>query len=91
MARRCYHACGFKDGEEITVFDYPCKKTLFCLAVNLLELDDLRRVMGQIKEEEECLSVKEKAVRMAGLLQEAAAQKAICLKLRKKPAKEKEM
>lgn len=67
------------------------KKTLFCLAVNLLELDDLRKVMGQIKEDEECLSIKEKAARMAGLLQGVAAQKEICLKLRKKPAKEKEM
>lgn len=67
------------------------KKTLFCLAVNLLELDDLRKVMGQIKEDEECLSIKEKAARMAGLLQEVAAQKRISLKLRKRPAKEKEM
>lgn len=25
-ARCCYHACGFKDGEELTVFDYPCQK-----------------------------------------------------------------
>lgn len=38
---------------------------------------------------EESLSAKEKAARMAGLLQAAAAQKGICLKLRKKPAKEK--
>lgn len=67
------------------------KKTLFCLAVNLLELDDLRKVKGQVKEDEECLSIKEKAARMAGLLQEVAAQKGISLKLRKKPAKVKEM
>lgn len=67
------------------------KKTLFCLAVNLLELDDLRKMMEQIKEDGECLSMKEKAARIAGLLQEAAAQRAICLKLRKKPAKGKEM
>lgn len=25
-ARHCYHACGFKDGEKLTVFDYPCQK-----------------------------------------------------------------
>ena len=25
-ARSCYYACGFKDGEELTVFDYPCQK-----------------------------------------------------------------
>ena len=59
------------------------KKTLYCLAVNLLELDDLKRVMEQIKEKETGLSVKEKASYMAGLLQEIAEQKGICLKLRK--------
>ncbi len=48
------------------------KKTLFCLAVNLLELDDLRRVMERIKEKKTGLSVKEKAVHMAGLLQEVS-------------------
>lgn len=25
-ARHCYHACGFKDGEKLDVFDYPCQK-----------------------------------------------------------------
>ncbi len=25
-ARHCYHACGFKEGEKLTVFDYPCQK-----------------------------------------------------------------
>lgn len=25
-ARKCYHSCGFKDGELITVFDYPCQR-----------------------------------------------------------------
>lgn len=65
------------------------KKTLYCLAVNLLELDDLKRMMEQIKEKETGLSVKEKASYMAGLLQEIAEQKGICLKLRKKPAKDK--
>ena len=62
------------------------KKTLFCLAVNLLELDDLRSVMERIKEEKG-LSLKEKAAHIAGLLQEVSAQRGICLKLRKKPAK----
>lgn len=67
------------------------KKTLFCLAVNLLELDDLRKVLEQIKEEGTGLSVKEKAAQIARLLQEISDQKGICLKLRKKPAKGKEM
>ncbi len=25
-AHRCYHACGFEAGEELTVFDYPCQR-----------------------------------------------------------------
>lgn len=25
-ARHCYHASGFKDGEKLTVFEYPCQK-----------------------------------------------------------------
>lgn len=67
------------------------KKTIFCLAVNLLELDDLRKVMEQIREEGTGFSVKEKAVQITRLFQEISDQKGICLKLRKKPAKEKEM
>lgn len=27
-ARNCYHACGFKDDELLTVFDYPCQKMI---------------------------------------------------------------
>lgn len=30
-ARACYHACGFVDGEELTVFDYPCQRLLLQL------------------------------------------------------------
>ena len=67
------------------------KKTLFCLAVNLLELDDLQKVVEQIKEEGVGLSIKERAAHIAGLLQEISDQKGICLKLRKKPAIGKEM
>lgn len=25
-ARHCYYSCGFEDGEELIVFDYPCQK-----------------------------------------------------------------
>ncbi len=25
-ARACYHACGFVDDDELTVFEYPCQK-----------------------------------------------------------------
>lgn len=66
------------------------KKTLFCLAVNLLELDDLRMVMERIKRENTGDSIKEKASHTAELLQEVSGQNGVFLKLRKKPAKGKD-
>ena len=62
------------------------KKTLFCVAVNLLELQELRGILTQIQENSmlETLTLKEKSTFVAGLLQETAAQKNIDLKLRKK-------
>ena len=54
---------GFHDGR---------KKTLFCAAVNLLELQELQTLL------------KEKSAFVAGLLQDTAATKNIDLKLRKK-------
>ena len=68
------------------------KKTFFCLAVNLLELDDLQTAMETMKKEEQerNLSAKDKAAYLTQLLREAAGQKNIILKLRRKPAKSKE-
>lgn len=43
--------------------------------MNLLELDDLRKGMEQIKEEGSGLSIKEKAAHIAGLLREISDQK----------------
>lgn len=65
------------------------KKTFFCLAVNLLELDDLHTAMEKMKEveQEENFSLKDKAAYLAELLKEAAGQKNIILKLRRKPAR----
>lgn len=65
------------------------KKTFFCLAVNLLELSDLRIALEQIKADKkiESLPLKEKAALAASLLQLAASQKQIILKLRKRPKK----
>lgn len=62
------------------------KKTFFCLAVNLLELEDVRKVMEQIisYEKFEELSLKEKAVYAAGQFQKVADEQGILLKLRKK-------
>lgn len=60
------------------------RKTLYLLAVNLLEIEDLRHVI-KILSEESFEGMKEKAVRAAALLQETAMQRGIELKLRKKP------
>ena len=62
------------------------KKTLFCVAVNLLELQDLQTVLKEIdcKPDMEILTFKEKSAFVAGLLQNAAAKNNIELNLRKK-------
>lgn len=62
------------------------KKTFFCLAVNLLELEDLKNVMGQIKpvEKFEELPLKEKAAYVTGQFQKVADEQGVLLKLRKK-------
>lgn len=62
------------------------KKTFFCVAVNLLELQELQAVLRKIerKPDMETLSLKEKSAFVAGLLQDAAATKNIDLKLHKK-------
>lgn len=62
------------------------KKTFFCLAVNLLELEDVRNVMEQTKSDETFgeLSLKEKAVNVTGWFQKVADEQGILLKLRKK-------
>lgn len=59
------------------------KKTLFCLAANLLELNDLENILSELDEHTSDLTLKEKASRAASLLQEAARGKNIELKPRK--------
>lgn len=70
---------GFNDGR---------KKTLFCVAVNLLDLEELKTVLRKIENRSDIdtLTLKEKSAFVAGLLQDAAATKNIDLKLRKKKA-----
>ena len=62
------------------------KKTLFCVAVNLLELQELQEVLRQIENRSdlETLTLKEKSALAAGLLKAVAAKNDIDLKLRKK-------
>ena len=68
---------GYNDGR---------KKTLFCVAVNLLDLQDLQAVLRQIEDRAdlEMLTLKEKSAFAAWLLMAAAAKNNIELKLRKK-------
>lgn len=68
---------GYNDGR---------KKTFFCVAVNLLDIQELQAVLRQIEKkcDLEMLTLKEKSAFVAGLLQDIAAQRNIDLKLRKK-------
>ncbi len=69
---------GYNDGR---------KKTLFCLAVNLLELPALRAAMMCVEAETAVggMSDKQKAAVAAQRLQAAAAAQGVTLKLRQKP------
>ena len=63
------------------------RKTFYSIAVNLLELQDIREVMEHIKTEINPENTgKEKAAAAAGYFQTAADRKGVVLKLRKKPS-----
>ena len=63
------------------------RKSFFCIAVNLLELQDVKTVMEQFSTETESgkQSLKEKAALATSLFQTIAAKRNIVLKLNKKP------
>lgn len=66
------------------------RKRFYCAAVNLLELPDLQQVMTELQQlaertKENGQPAKEKAAYAAKLLQAAADEKQLSLKLRKKP------
>ena len=63
------------------------RKTLFSLAANLLELEDLREIMERLAWEASGLPIKERAGRAAALCKEAAARRGVELRLRKPPGK----
>lgn len=64
------------------------RKSFFCIAINLLELQDIWDIMARLAAAEAAgpLPLKEKAVVAAGLFQSAAEQRSIVLKLNKKPS-----
>ena len=65
------------------------RKTLYCLAVNLLRVEDIRAALAELETDPELVAagVKEKAVHLAGRFQKLAEEQGILLKLRKKPKK----
>lgn len=60
------------------------KKTLFCLAVNLLELDALTKIIQQADSATANMPVREKAAFVSLLLQQSASENNIILKLKRK-------
>lgn len=60
------------------------KKTLFCVAVNLLELDELAEIIKQADTETQGMPIKEKAAFISPLFQRCAANRGIELRLKKK-------
>jgi hypothetical protein len=65
------------------------RKSFYCVAINLLPLQDIEAVMKQIVENTSFnnLTVKEKAEKAASLFQDIAVRQGLVLKLRKKPVK----
>ena len=76
-------------GRMLSEYNDGRRKTLYCIAVNLLETDELRAALSSLEARPEfgALSQKERTVALAKLLQELAAQRGIGLKLRRKPQK----
>lgn len=65
------------------------RKTFYCIAVNLLQLQDLENVMKQVEDTSfDNLTIKEKAEIIVSLFQEIAIRQNIILRLRKKPKEE---
>ena len=62
------------------------RKSFFCIAVNLLELNDIKSVMKQIKKDTKSgdLNIKEKSIISVKLFETMANEKDIALKLNKK-------
>ncbi|MDW7659920.1 MAG: DUF3795 domain-containing protein [Bacillota bacterium] len=62
------------------------KKTFYCVAVNLLDLEELENAMREVEafDSSHTLTVKEKAERIKSVFDDLAQQKNMVLKLRKK-------
>ncbi|HNX59126.1 MAG TPA: DUF3795 domain-containing protein [Spirochaetota bacterium] len=70
----------------LTDFNDGRRKSFFCLAVNLLDLQDIQTVMEQIQNEiKPDTTLKEKSAAIVRLFQAMAEKRKISLHLRKKP------
>lgn len=71
---------------EVLLSEYNSgrEKTLFCLAVNLLDIEDVEKILQEANQSTANLPLKEKARFVANILRETATGKNIELKLRKK-------
>ena len=67
------------------------RKNFFCIAINLLELEDVKTVMAQLGTGEslDSMALKEKAVLAVKLFQEMAEKRSIVFKLNKKSENKK--
>ena len=76
---------------QILLSDYNDgrRKTFYCVAINLLPLQDIEKIMSQTANNTllNKLTIKEKADYVVSLFQSFAAQEGLVLKLRKKPDK----
>lgn len=68
-------------------FNDGCRKTFYCVAVNLLPLPQIENIMEQIGSDASVnsLPTKEKAAFAVALFEDAASKEGLVLKLRKKP------
>lgn len=68
------------------------RKSFFCLAVNLLDLEDLKTVVGHLAEENqlESLTLKEMSASAVKQLQHLAERRNVVLKWNRKPSKSKQ-
>lgn len=60
------------------------EKTLFCIAVNLLDIEEIKKVLDRADTEVRERPLKEKAAYVSDLLRKLAHEKGLKLKLRKK-------
>ena len=85
-----YHAEQIEKATVLNIllsdYDDGRRQTLFCTAVNLLDRQELQAVLRQAEKRcsLETLTRREKGAYVSGLLEEAAAQKELDLKLRRK-------